>query len=106
MTIELNGMDVVEIVQAVTLGGGVLLTLLVVLAVYLLVRPPRQRAEEAPEPELDADEMRQLIDRMDRRLASLEGILADRRRHPVRAEAGETDLIGSGTESRDARRMK
>lgn len=75
MTVRMTESDVIELVGAVAAGGVVLVVLLTVLCIYLLVRPPRRR-REVPPPDaadaVDAEEMLALMERMERRLATLE----------------------------------
>ena len=76
MTVQMTESDVIELVGTVAAGGVVLVVLLTALCIYLLVRPPRRRREPTPPPEaadsVDVEEMVALMERMERRLATLE----------------------------------
>jgi hypothetical protein len=82
MTIEIEGLSGAVAALEIAAGiGGVAFLLIAGLAFYLLVRPRRRR--EAPRgsdlDELDAEELRVLVDRMERRLAVLEQTIDDDR---------------------------
>ena len=82
MTIEIEGLaDVITAMEIAAWIGGMAFMLIAGLAFYLLVRPPRRREEPRPaqEDELDAEELRALVDRMERRLAVLERTIGDDR---------------------------
>lgn len=77
MTIQMSETDVLEVVGAAVAGGVVLIILLLGLLIYLLVRPRRPRREAPPPPDaVDTEEMLALIERMERRLATLERAVA------------------------------
>lgn len=80
MTVEIEGLaEVITAMEIAAWIGGMAFMLIAGLTLYLLVRPPRRREEPRPiEPdELDAEELRALVDRMERRLAVLERTIED-----------------------------
>ena len=91
MTVQMTESDVIELVGAVAAGGVVLVVLLTALCIYLLVRPPRRR-REVPPPEtaeaVDVEEMLALMERMERRLATLERAIEPPAPQPRIEEAG------------------
>ena len=96
MTVRLTPADVAGIVEGAAAAGMVVAALVAVLAVYLLVRPPRRRRQPAEEEAIEGEELRALVDRMERRLAVLERAIADgdsaapRPRREQLIDAGET----------------
>ncbi len=89
MTIEIEGLtEVITAMEVAAWIGGMAFMLIAGLALYLLVRPPRRREEPRPvDDELDAEELRALVDRMERRLAVLERTIDDER--PPRTNGAE-----------------
>ncbi|PWG01620.1 hypothetical protein [Sphingosinicella humi] len=90
MTIEIEGLaQMITGMEIAAWIGGVAFMLIAGLALYLLVRPPRRREEPTPiaDDELDREDLRALVDRMERRLAVLERTIDDER--PGRANGAE-----------------
>ena len=108
MTLQVNGIDMIAAAQAAALVGGVISTLIIGLLVYLLVRPPRHVREARRRPieiqEQDAEQMIQLMDRMEARLAVLERALDDHSGRP--AAADEQKILEPADEGREDRRTK
>jgi len=102
MTVSIDGQDVGQIVEIAAAAGGVLALLLFGLVFYLLVRPPRhvrqrrkaQRRGETPRlDEEEAEELWQLMGRMEARLQVLERAMTDEtERGAIGARRDETDL--------------
>ena len=108
MTVEIDGVDVVAAAQAAALIGGIIAMLVIGLLVYWLVRPPRhvREARRRP-PELEESEAEQLLDlmgRMESRLEVLERALADDSRSA--GEAGEQGRLESAQAGRGTGRME
>lgn len=102
MTFQINGSDVADIIEVVTIVGTIIAMLVGGLVFYLLVRPPKKaRVERRPDPEaLDAEEVIQVLDRMEQRLEVLE-------RAMIAAEAPrQRQLLNAGEESPENRRNK
>ena len=91
MTLRIDGTDVGAIIEGAAWAGSIVAILIVALLIYLVVRPPRRRAEARPEPEAtDVEEMLALMERMERRLEVLERSVGNEpRREEQRLEAGE-----------------
>ena len=102
MTFQINGSDVADIIRVATVVGTIVAMLVGGLVLYLLVRPPRKsRVERRPDAEaLDAEEVIQVIDRMEQRLEVLE-----RAMRAVEAP-GNRELLNAGEESPENRRIK
>jgi hypothetical protein len=79
MTVQIDGVDVMNAIEIAAIVGGLLVTLIVGFVFYLMVRPVRHRREKRPvEPDaLDVEEMLGLLDRMEQRLAVLERAVGD-----------------------------
>jgi Flp pilus assembly protein TadB len=82
MTVEIEGLtEVIAAVEIAAWVGSVALMLLAGIALYLLVRTPRRRETRNVEmDELDAEELRALVARMERRLEVLERTMDDDQR--------------------------
>jgi hypothetical protein len=93
MTVQIDGTQLGEIVELASLVGTIVAALIASLIVYLLVRPPRhvrerRRAEGRGEPRaeaepIEAEELRQIVERMEARLDVLERALADQHERPA-----------------------
>ena len=103
MTLEIDGVNVMAIVEIVAFVASVIAMLVVGLLVYLMVRPPRhvrerRRAEKRGElpretDPAEAEELGRLVDRMEARLEMLERALADQLERPAIARRDtEQDL--------------
>lgn len=104
MTISMSLGDVLEVVAIV---GGIFAAVVGALVVYLLVRSPR-RGREAVQPEEDAlnhEEMLALMDRMERRLETLERLVAHDEA-PVRLAPRAAEEISKAVEDREPGRTK
>ena len=107
MTVSLNGNDIGQIVEIALAVGGILAMLIAGLVFYLLVRPPRKAKAPAPaqvrEPDaLEIEEVLQVLDRMESRLATLErSVAAD---EDTRRIARPRESIKAGIDSPVTRR--
>lgn len=101
MTVQIDGLDVMNAIEIAALVGGIVLTLVVGFIFYLMVRPVRRRREKRPvEPDaLDLEEMIRLLDRMDQRLEVLERAVGDGTRQ-------EEQLLEAGLDGPENRRTK
>ena len=90
MTLQIDGVDVMNANEIVALVAGIVVTLVVGFIFYLMVRPVRRRREKRPvEPDaLDLEEMVRLLDRMDQRLEVLERAVGDGTRQEEKLLAG------------------
>ncbi len=103
MTISMSATDVLEVV---TIVGGLFAVLVGALVIYLLVRPSRGKREAArPEADmLDREEMLALMDRMERRLETLERLVTHDDQ-PARI-ARQADEVSEAVEDRALGRTK
>ena len=101
MTFQINGSDVADIVRVASVVGTIVAMLVGGLVLYLLVRPPKKNpVERRPDDALDAEEVMQVLDRMEQRLEVLE-------RAMIAAEAPrKRQLLNAGEEARENRREK
>jgi phage shock protein B len=102
MTVSMG--DALEVVVIV---GGLFAALVGVLVIYLLVRSPRRRREAVPPEEdpLSQAEMLALMDRMERRLETLERLVAQDEA-PARIAPRREDQISEAVEDREPGRTK
>ena len=107
MTISMSAGDVMEAIEIATIVGGIVAMLIGALVIYLLVRPPRHKSGAQPlEAEaVDREEMLALMDRMERRLATLERLVA-RDDEPARIAPHEEREILQAVEDREPGRTK
>ena len=107
MTISMSASDVMEAIEIATIVGGIVALLVGVLVIYLLVRPPRRKSGAVrPEADtLDREEMLALMDRMERRLETLERAVG-RDEQPARIAPRHADEISEAVEDRELGRMK
>ena len=107
MTISMSANDVMEAIEIASIVGGILALLIGALVIYLLVRPPRHRRGAArPEADaLDREEMFALMDRMERRLETMERLVAQDNQQG-RIAPREADEISEAVESRELGRTK
>lgn len=104
MTISMSATDVLEVV---TIVGGLFTVLVGALVIYLLVRPARRKREAArPEADaLDREEMLALMDRMERRLETLERLVTHDDQ-PARFGPRAADEVSEAVEDRELGRTK
>lgn len=107
MTVSLSAGDVREIVEIAAIVGSIATFLIGALVVYLLVRPSRgKRGAARPEADvLDREEMLALMDRMERRLETLERLVV-RDAEPARIATREEQEISRAVEDREPGRTK
>lgn len=115
MTLEIDGVNVMAIVEIVAFVASVIAMLVVGLLVYLMVRPPRhvrerRRAEKRGELPREADpaeaeQLGRLVDRMETRLEVLERALADQLERPAIARP-DTEQDLAPVEDRQAGRKE
>ena len=107
MTVSLTAGDVRDIVEVATIVGSIVAFLVGALVIYLLVRPPRRKRGQAqPEADgIDRAEMLELMDRMERRLATLER-LVPRGDEAARLAPGRSQEISKAVEDREPGRTK
>lgn len=107
MTVSINPGDIGQVIEIASIAGTIVATLLFAAVAYFLVRPKKRRdapRHEAPD-ELRIEEMLDLMDRMERRLATLERAIADDRSEGI-AAPGDGDRILEAAGSREPGRMK
>jgi hypothetical protein len=106
MTISMTANDVMEAIEIASIVGGILALLIGALVIYLLVRPPRhKRGAARPEADaLDREEMLALMDRMERRLETMERLVT----HGNEAAriAPRADEVSEAVEDRELGRTK
>ena len=107
MTISMSANDVMEAIEIATIVGGIVALLVGALVIYLLVRPPRRKSgAQRPEADtLDRAEMLALMDRMERRLETLERLVT-RDEAPARIARREEQEILQAVEDREPGRTK
>ena len=102
MTLQIDGVDVMNVIEIASLVGGIVSMLVIGLVVYLMVRPPRRSRREArpAEPDaLDLKEMLRVLDRMEQRLDVLERAVGD--------DTGPKErILETGVEGPENRRIK
>ena len=111
MTIQVNGQDIMDIAQSVAWGASILGTAIVVLIVYLIVRPSRHARNRPPAPPaaLDADEAEELwrlVDRMEARIDVLERALSDQLDRPAIGRRDEEATFAPAEAGRDSGRKE
>lgn len=79
MTVSFNGAEFGQAIAVASVVGSIVSFMIVALIIYLVVRPPRHRRDQAlREAEMiDAQEMLAVMERMERRLEVLERAVAD-----------------------------
>lgn len=105
MTILMSLGDVLEVVAIV---GGIFAAVVGALVAYLLIRSPRRGREAAPpegEEALSQDEMLALMDRMERRLETLERLVAQDEA-PARIAPRAEEKVSEAVEDRESGRTK
>lgn len=107
MTVSLSAGDVRDIVEVATVVGSIVAFLVSALVIYFVVRPSRRRRTAArPEADaLDREEMLDLMDRMERRLETLERLVA-RDDEPARIAPRGDREISRAVEDRELGRTK
>lgn len=112
MSIMVNGHEIGQIVEGVAWGASILATAIVILIVYLMVRPPRHlrnRPPPAVRTELDpgeAEEMWAIVDRMEARLEVLERALSDQLDRPLLRKDGGKDSLSPAEDGRNIERKE
>ncbi len=116
MTVSIDGTDIGNAVATAIVVGTIVMMVIGAFLVWLMVRPPRhvreerrQRGRKPVAREIDAEtaeEMVRLIARMEERLAVLERAVGDVNETPRRIEAREQELLETGEESPETRRVK
>jgi len=100
MTLQVSGADVMAAVEVAAWVGSIVVMLAIGLLVYLMVRPPRRAEAARAEPDAIAvEEMLALMERMERRLETLERAVA-------REAADEERILEAGADRPQARRSK
>lgn len=107
MSIMVNGHEIAHIVEGVAWGASILATAIVVLIVYLMVRPPRHVRNRPPPPAarteldpVDAEELWALVDRMESRLEVLERVLSDQLDRPRPGKGEDADNFSPAGDGR------
>lgn len=104
MSVEIEGLsDLIVAAEVAVWIGGIAFTLMAAFFLYLLVRPAR-RSRPALDP-TDRAEMRELIDRIEGRMESLERIVSAERERSARPVASGNEFETTG-EMPEVRRMK
>ncbi|MGE0180132.1 MAG: hypothetical protein AB7O91_09985 [Sphingomonas sp.] len=107
MTFEFNPADIGDIVEIASIVGTIVTVLVFAIVAYFLVRPKRRRdMPQRPAPDgLEMEEMLALMDRMERRLATLERAIGDDRPERL-ARRDEDDEILKAAQRRELGRTK
>lgn len=107
MTIQIDGTDAMAIAQAAAALGIVLTVLIVGLLIYLMVRPPRNRARPGPaELDSDARELWRTVDLMESRIELLERAIEDVAGNQAPRLAPTEQAFEPDGEIRESRRIK
>jgi len=106
MTFSLTAGDVRDIVEIATIVGSIVAFLVSALVIYFVVRPSRRQRRAQPETDaLDREEMLALMDRMERRLATLERLVTQDA-EPARIAPRGGHEISKAVEDRELGRTK
>ena len=109
MTLQVNGADIVEVIQIVRIVGSIVAMLVIGLLIIWAIRPSRRSRDRREAIETDAadnEAMWRIVDRMEERLEVLERALADQvDRPPVRAPR-QDEIFAPADEGRDSGRTK
>lgn len=103
MTVEVDGVNVIELVEILSVVGGIIGMLVIGLLVYLLVRPPkhvRQARRPVELEESEAEALMGLMDRMESRLEVLERALADQTEVATTKARPGLEMAEAGHEAR------
>jgi hypothetical protein len=104
MMVEIDGVNVIELIEMASIVGGIVSMLVIGLLIYLLVRPPRHVREAKSRPvEIGASEAEMLLglmDRMESRLEVLERALADETDGSTKKTQPILEMADDGQESR------
>jgi phage shock protein B len=107
MTFSISPDNIGEVIEIASIVGTIVtLTVFAVIA-YFLVRPKRRRGapqRQAPD-QLQMEEMLALMDRMERRLETLERAIGDDRPERIAARREDQEIF-EAAESREQGRMK
>ena len=104
MTVEIDGVNVIELVEILSLVGGIIGMLVIGLLIYLLVRPPKHVGQARRRPvelqESEAEALLGLMDRMESRLEVLERALADQTEVATTKARPRLEMAEAGHEAR------
>jgi hypothetical protein len=104
MTVEIDGVNLVELIEVASIVGGVIAALGVALLIYLLVRPPRHIRQARRRPgelqDSEAEELLAMMDRMESRLEVLERALADQTGGSTKTTQPILEMAEEGRETR------
>ncbi len=107
MTVEIDGINMIELIETLSLVGGIVGMLVIGLLIYLLVRPPKHVRQGRRRPlelqESEAEALLGLMDRMESRLEVLERALPDQTEVAATKARPDLEMAEAGHE---ARRMK
>ncbi|MGQ0660838.1 hypothetical protein [Sphingosinicella sp.] len=107
MTISMSANEVMEAIEIATIVGSIVALVIGAWVIYLLVRPPRHK-RDAVQPEADAldrEEMLASMDRMERRLETLERLVTHDDQ-PARIAPRAADEVSEAVEDRALGRTK
>lgn len=104
MTVEVDGMNLVELIEVASIVGGLIAALVIALLVYLLVRPPRHERQARRRPvelqDSEAEALLAMMDRMESRLEVLERALADQTGSSTKSAQPILEMAEEGQETR------
>ena len=106
---QVNGDDIMMAVHVARIVGSIIMTLLVGLAIWWAVRPPRRvrdRREAAESDAADNEALWRVVDRMEERLEVLERALGDELDRPQVPGPRQDRIFAPADEGRDSGRTK
>ena len=112
MTVSMTANEVAEAIQLAAGIGAFLGVVILGLIIFMMVRPSRRsrqaNLEREKDPDaLDLDEVMHVLDRMEQRLGTLERVVIETEERPrVRGRSDEQQLLQTGDESPETRRVK
>jgi hypothetical protein len=112
-TVQVNGDDIMMAVHVARIVGSIVMTLLVGLAIWWAIRPPRRVRDrrkaaerEAALSDADNEDLWRVVDRMEERLEVLERALADELERPRLRGTRDDRILAPADEDRDSGRTK
>jgi phage shock protein B len=106
MTVSMSAGDVMQAIEIATIVGSVVAVVIGAWVIYLLVRSSRGKRDVAPPADsIDREEMLALMDRMERRLETLERLVATDEA-PASIAPRRSQEISKAVEDREPGRTK